>query len=255
MCIVDLVTAEDPQTTTQDFEPWPRPFLRSFREGETKVLSAVYREYAPRIAGLLRHGFSFRSGGQPRRFVGYASAFDFQDALHDTFRRAFEPKARISYDGLRPYGPYIATIARNVVIAGFRAKERLFPAVGAGPESVSETAETPAHLATHTAAAPPQNPEAAAHDASVRRLVTEFLAQLSPEDQALVRLRYSEGAGQQDVAAALGVGRQVIRTREKKIRRALIRYLQARGETQWLPQDATLLLAAAATAQLIKGVA
>lgn len=252
---MDSVTVEAQQTTTQDQEPWPRPFLRSFREGETKVLSVVYRNYAPLVAALLRHGFTFQSKGQPRRFVGYTSPFDFQDALHDTFRKAFEPKARISYDGLRPYGPYITTIARNVVIAGFRAKERLFPAVGAGPESVAETTETPAHLATPTAAAPPQSPEAAAHDASVRRMVAEFLAQLSPEDQELIRLRYSEGAGQHDVAAAMNVGRQVVRTREKKIRSALIRYLQDRGETQWLPQDATLLLAAAATAQLIKGVA
>ena len=101
----------------------------------------------------------------------------------------------------------------------------------------------------------PPTPEAAAHIASVQRMVQEFLDQRSSEDRTLVSLRYVEGASQQEVAAKLGIGRQVVSTRERQIRRALIEFLRQRGETQWIPQDATLLLAAAATAQLLKGVA
>ena len=55
----------------------------------------------------------------------------------------------------------------------------------------------------------------AAHIASVQRMVQEFLDQRSSEDRTLVSLRYVEGASQQEVAAKLGIGRQVVRTREK----------------------------------------
>ncbi|MGB1013782.1 MAG: RNA polymerase sigma factor, partial [Nannocystaceae bacterium] len=99
---------------------WSRGLLKGFRAGEHQALTTVYREHADDIARILRRGFAFNSAGKKLRFVGYHSGFELHDALHETFRRAFEPRARDGYDGIRPYGPYLRTIARNIVLQTFR---------------------------------------------------------------------------------------------------------------------------------------
>lgn len=210
---------------TRDLAPngWPRTLLASFKAGERAALTEVYRAHAEAVALMLRHGFVFESGGQRRRFVGYGSGFELQDALHETFRRAFEPRARDAYDGIRPYGPYVKTIARNLVLRGFRDRERLFPSLDEAPPEVRDV--TPIALE----AAP--SPERAVHDRQVAALVADFLAGLEPQDRALVELRFERGLSQRDAAEALGLGRQRIRTRERNLRRRLLAYLREHGET------------------------
>ena len=41
-----------------------RALLEAFRRGERAALDEVYREYARPLFGLLREGFSFKSGGK-----------------------------------------------------------------------------------------------------------------------------------------------------------------------------------------------
>jgi RNA polymerase sigma-70 factor (ECF subfamily) len=195
--------------------------LEGFRAGERRALTEVYRLHAKDIARMLSRGFSFSTRGQHHRFVGYASAFELQDALHETFRLAFEPRARQGYDGIRPYGPYLRTIARNVVLKSFRAREKLFPSVD--DQAVASTAGV-------TISEAPPSPERHAHDAQVRGLVEEFLQTLPEADRELVRVRFSEGLSQRDAAERLGLGRQRIRTRELKLRKQLLVFLRARGE-------------------------
>ena len=129
---------------------WPWALLRGFREGRTEALSEVYRRHADDVTKQLRHGFAFQAAGRHHRFVGCRSAFELHDALHETFRRAFEPGARERYDGLRPYGPYLRAIARNVVLRGFRAREVQFPEVRedgeATPAALAAVAEDRGHL-------------------------------------------------------------------------------------------------------------
>src|SRR5690606_16400276 len=166
--------------------------------------------HAEQVARLLRHGFGFESGGRRHRFVGFGSGFELQDVLHETFRRAFEPRARAAYDGIRPYGAYVCTIARNPVLRSFRAREVLFPLLvdGRGEPTASSLAaidEGP-------------SPERELHDAEIRELVAGFLATLAPEDRRLIELRFIDGLSQRDAAAALGLGRQRVRTREKQLR-------------------------------------
>ena len=199
---------------------WPVGLLRGFKTGERGALTQVYRMHAEDVGLLLRRGFSFDSGGQRHRFVGYGSGFELQDVLHETFRRAFEPKARASYDGIRPYGGYISTIARNLVLRSFRARERLFPlAEGERPMQ-----------ATLAELDPRPSPERELHDAQVRELVGSFLAELEPRERRLVELRYVEGMSQRDAAVELGLGRQRIRTQEKLLRGKLLTYLREHGE-------------------------
>lgn len=215
-----------PELPTQagDLAPngWTRELLRGFKAGEREALTEVYRRHAEEVASLLRHGFGFEAGGRRHRFVGFGSGFELQDALHETFRRAFEPRARVAYDGIRPYGAYVTTIARNLVLRSFRAREISFPLDG----------EVGSQMATATVAAVDEgpSPEREVHDAEVRELVTGFLATLDADDRRLIELRFVEGLSQRDAAEALRLGRQRIRTREKQLRTKLLVYLRERGE-------------------------
>jgi RNA polymerase sigma-70 factor (ECF subfamily) len=175
--------------------------------------------HAEDVALLLRHGFGFESGGRRHRFIGYGSGFELQDVLHETFRRAFEPGARAAYDGIRPYGPYVATIARNLVLRSFRAREILFPLDG--------EPQTEGLLAAVDVG---PSPERQVHDSQVRELVAAFLATLEPDERRLIDVRYVQGLSQRDAAEQLELGRQRLRTAEKALRRKLLAYLREHGE-------------------------
>jgi RNA polymerase sigma-70 factor (ECF subfamily) len=205
---------------------WPQELLTGFRQGSREALTRVYQRHCREIAALLQHGFSFSAGDRNHRFAGYNSAFDMQDALHETFRKAFEPRAREAYDGIRPYGPYLRTIARNVVLTRLRARELLLPGVDLpdGPLQ-GDAALSPAH------AEPPPSPERAMHQAQTRELVADFLSTLSAQDRELVDCRFVRGHSQRDAARELRIGRQRLRTHERRIKRALLNYLRSRGES------------------------
>lgn len=194
--------------------------MRGFKAGERAALTEVYQRHAEEVALLLRHGFSFEAGGHRHRFVGFGSGFELQDVLHETFRRAFEPRARVAYDGIRPYGAYVCTIARNLVLRSYRAREVLFPLVDGEPASAPSI--TPIDDGP--------SPERSLHDAEVRELVAGFLATLAPDERRLLELRFVEGLSQRDAADALGLGRQRVRTREQRLRAKLLAYLRERGE-------------------------
>src|SRR5688572_23850729 len=92
-----------------------RELLARFRAGERPALEETYRHYAPIVATFLSRGFTFKSGDQTLRFAGYAEPFDLDNALAETFVRAFRESARLGYDGINPYKNYLLTIARNLV--------------------------------------------------------------------------------------------------------------------------------------------
>ena len=78
-----------------------------FREDHCDALTFVYRTYVAEIVKTLREGLSFDAQGTIHHFIRYSSAFELQDTLHETFRPAFEPRARSAHHGLRPYDPYL----------------------------------------------------------------------------------------------------------------------------------------------------
>ncbi len=211
------------EAVTSDRAPngWPKARLEGFRAGEEAALAWVYREHIGALAAFLRRGFSFDSRGRAMRFSGFDSRFELHDALQETFRRAFESRARRSYDGLRPYGPWLSTIARNVVLREFRRRERLFVELDGAALEAGAEGEPAA-----------ENPERALDRERVRKLVREFLETLAPEERGLLELRFVEGVAQREAAERLGLGRQRLRTREAKLRERLIRFLGARGESQ-----------------------
>lgn len=200
---------------------WSWATLRGFRAGEAAAMTAVYRMHVHDVARLLRHGFTFESAGRAHRFVGYGSAFELQDALHETFRRAFEPGARGAYDGIRPYGPYLRTIARNVVLKAFRDARELFPIADA---------DVPTGDAIVLADADAPSAETVTLRAELGDIVRSFLATLRAADRELLQARFVEGLSQRDAADRLGLGRQQVRGREAKLRAALLAHLRAHDE-------------------------
>ena len=218
-----------PPTTQTSPDGWPRPLLDAFRAGRREALTEVYQLHAPDLARLLRLGFTFEAGGRAHRFVGYAGAFELQDALQETFRRAFEEGARLRYDGLRPYGPYLFAISRNVVLRTFRAREVLFPTTG---EMALVSAEPDGR----------SSPENALHREQVRRLVSRFLETLGADDRRLLSLRFIDGVAQRDAAEQLGIGRQRLRSREDKLRERLVIHLRAHGASAGPAADLALIV-------------
>src|SRR5258706_11892085 len=85
--------------------------LDAFYRGDGPALEDVYWGYVDLVEGIARHGFLVLRSGQR---VHGAGRDEIADLVQETFARAFGDRARRAYDGQRPYGPYLATIARNL---------------------------------------------------------------------------------------------------------------------------------------------
>src|SRR5262245_1007229 len=100
-----------------------RELLARFRAGDRRALEETYRHYAKAVATFLSRGFVFSASGRSLRFVGYSNSFDVDNALSETFLRAFQESARLGYDGIHPYKTYLLSIARNFVIDELRRQK------------------------------------------------------------------------------------------------------------------------------------
>lgn len=180
-------------------------------------MAAVFDQYSEPLARYLFAGFTFRSQGGLRRFDGLRQRHELHDLVAETFRRAFEPRARLAYDGLKPYDLYLFTIARNLVIDRLRSRS--------GGKIVQQS---------DTDAAPPPDeagvsPEQAYQDEELSRLMRTFLETLSPDERRFVGLRYRDGLSQLEVAGKMNRTRRWVRTREVKLRQRLVKHLRSTG--------------------------
>jgi len=201
--------------------PWlseDRVRLEAFRRGERATLAEVYRVYAPGLGVTLGHGFTFQSGGERYRFAGFRAPFDLDDALQETFLRAFAQRPRLAYDGIRPFRTYLAAIARNLVIDRFRQEQRtkrLCERLAPGDESVTDE--------------PPTSPETGLVESQLRGIVARFKQTCSAVDRELIELRFEQSVPRARVSELTGLSAMQIRTRERKIRRALWAHLVDQG--------------------------
>jgi RNA polymerase sigma-70 factor (ECF subfamily) len=175
--------------------------LEAFRRGDRDALETVYWAYVDRVASVAR------------RFVAPNEAADL---VQDVFLRAFEEKNRRAYDGLRDYGPYLGTIARNLLVD--RARRM-------GRELLAEdgTFEELADLPANENDAPPWA------DTETMNVVERYIAALSPELRDLHEARYVKGLPQRAAAVSLGISRQQLRTREAQLRDGLRDALEKSG--------------------------
>ena len=70
-------------------------------------MGQVYRAYLPLVRTICAHGVG--------NFRGFFDPVEREDAQQQIFAAAFEERARLSYDGLKPYSAFLRGIARNVV--------------------------------------------------------------------------------------------------------------------------------------------
>lgn len=207
-----------------------RALLDAYRRGETEALERVYRAYAPEVAKLLRHGFSFESGGRSCRFRGVRSEFDLEDRLHDVFARAFGERARLSYDGLTPYLAYIRTIAKNLIIDDFRKKERVLVEYSVDlPEPDEREAVAGATEPLLGRVDATGRPEHDRSQAEVVELVNRFKQGLKDRERQVYELRFEQELEHHQISQATGLSASKIKTSEERIRTRFFRFMHERG--------------------------
>ena len=234
-----------------------RELLDGYRAGDSRALETIYHHYAPDIEELLRRGFGFRSGEQRLRFVGYRSEFELQEAVQETFIRAFSESARDNYDGLKPFGGYLTGIARNLVIDAFRKKQReleLF--VPEGRRGRTLDAADPGELETAPVGDWTRqrvSPEREVMRSQLRRLLAEFLDGQDALTRDVIARHYGDGLSQQETADALGLDRNDVRKILRQLRLSLLRFMKSRGQISALdPAEAIGMLALLTTPPFAK---
>jgi RNA polymerase sigma-70 factor (ECF subfamily) len=189
-----------------------RATLEDFRRGDPKVLTQVYNAFMPTVARLARFGFGFR---------GYAMDYEQLDLIQETFVRAFSEPARIAYNGISPYEAYLVGIAKNIVIDQFRRRAARIRAFDFGPTNQVDEGQTSASA-----------PEAQLDLVRLHRVVNAFVENLPRLEQRFVNLRFVDGQSQEQVAKSMKLGRNRVRTLERRFRQALYRELRSKGWTR-----------------------
>jgi RNA polymerase sigma factor (sigma-70 family) len=212
-----------------------RELLRRFKAGERRALEEVYRHYAPAVAAFLQSGFTFTSRDRTMRFVGYRQPFDLDNALQETFARAFKESARLGYDGLHPYKGYLLAIARNLVLDEFRNRE-----VAMSPflETRAGSSEAPPIADGDLPPPSPSHGEVTSGHASAEheflrnelgQLYADFVARLEERDRIFFIARFEEQRTQVEAGEKAGLSHMQARTLEKKLRQRFLEFMHARG--------------------------
>ena len=191
-----------------------RELLDRFRRGERTALAAVFEFYVDEVATLARRGFTIESSGHV--YVRGASRDGEFELVQETFAKAFAEKARLAYDGLSPYRPYLLRITKNLMIDRFRADQKDARTIGVDIgdlDALQPAAEEPPDL----------------HWQKLAAATAEYVATLAPEQRELVRLRFEESMSQERVAEALGWTRRKVRTFETEVQKGLRSWLKQRG--------------------------
>jgi RNA polymerase sigma factor (sigma-70 family) len=186
-----------------------RALLDAFRGGERRALEKVYRAYVKDVVAIVRYGFTV----QDKRVFGESDPQAQLDIAQDVFVRAFSDSGRKGYDGLRPYGPYIRRITRNLMIDRARIAGREVPV------DDDETFVRPG---------PAPDAEESLHFARLSRETRAFLATQDDELATFVKLRFEQELSQAEVAERMRATRRRVRTLEQRALDGLGKWLADR---------------------------
>jgi RNA polymerase sigma-70 factor (ECF subfamily) len=189
--------------------------LERFRRGEKAALDEVYRAYVDAVVRVVSRVLQ-RQGGAGA-WGWRAVAADLPDLVQEVFARAFDPATRQRFDGVRPYGPFIARIAHNVTVDYLRRMGRLVAAEG--DERFDQVTTAVPLAATDDGVADPETME----------VVNRYLDRLTPDLRQIHDALYVRGMSQREAADALGLGRQSVRTLEARLREGLRHELERAG--------------------------
>jgi RNA polymerase sigma factor (sigma-70 family) len=211
-----------------------RELLERFRQGERQALEEVYRHYVADVANFLQRGFTFNSRDRHFRFMGYTQPFDLDNALQETFTRAFKQTARIGYDGLNSYRNYLFAIARNLVIDEFRNRE-----VAMSPFIEAERGGDSPMVHDGEEAAPAQSLSSeGSHGTSAEqdflkqelsKLYASFVERLDEKERMFFRARFEEQKTQVEAGEVCGLSHMQSRTLEKKLRERFLKHMHTNG--------------------------
>jgi RNA polymerase sigma factor (sigma-70 family) len=179
--------------------------VQGFRDGRRDVLADVYRRHVDEVERVVAQGLLRRGARRRNRGV---TPVEVPDLVQEVFARAFRDSARRSFDSRRRYSPFLATIARNLVIDWMR-RRRVELAL---PEDIADPRMGEAEV--------PWTDEALLH------IVEGYVATLPERLGRVFEQRYVLGRSQTAAATALGITRQRLRTRENKLRAGLSRALR-----------------------------
>jgi RNA polymerase sigma factor (sigma-70 family) len=209
-----------------------RDLLDRFRAGHRDALAAVYEHYVDDVARLVRLGFTVTTVEGPLRVAGAADVDTEHEVLQETFVKAFAPAARLGFDGLRPYRPFLVRIAQNVMIDRLRRRRR-------DPDRPPAEIDDALGRAVEIEA----DPGDSLHWRQLSSHAAAFIAGLDDEARRFVALRFEDDLSQEEVAARMGVSRRRVRTLEDRVCRGLERALRERD--LWPGEPAPAVAAAA----------
>jgi RNA polymerase sigma factor (sigma-70 family) len=189
-----------------------RELLAAFRAGNAELLARIYHALVDDVFRVAALGFVTANGTiRPERDPDEQRAI-----VQEVFVRAFSERARVAYDGLRPYRPYLLTIAKNLMVD--RARTR-------STES-SRATEIDVDAIISTDAAITGDVEETIEQQELRAAAAAYVETLDETSRGFVRLRFDQDLSQADVAEALGVTRRRVRTLEARVMTGLRRYLK-----------------------------
>jgi RNA polymerase sigma factor (sigma-70 family) len=198
-----------------------RDLLAAFRSGERSALAEVYRFYVDDVYRLAQFGFRTQGGLRAHSLVREADRLDF---TQDVFVRAFGESARLSYDGLRPYRPFLLQVARNLRIDQLRQASRE-PSAG----SLDPSVDIDALIESGSPWPTPDSNDADLHWQQMVRETSSALGGFEAEVRDLARLRFVDELSQAEVATRLGVTRRRVRTLEGRLLAGIRRHLARLG--------------------------
>lgn len=216
-----------------------KKLLAAFKKGDRGALDTVYRHYAPGVTSFLRKGFTFRSGAGHFYFKGIQDPSELKSSVQEVFRRAFEAKALISYNGINSFTNWVLAIGRNMVINRFRNREISFSNYISPADDRSHLTfmddEVTEEYSGILYGQPLRPQDQLFENAELKELVDDFMAQLTEQDRKLLIFRFAEGKGQEETATLLGSTRMKVRTAESKLRNRLRAFLRSSGYIDNLP--------------------
>ena len=196
------------------------PFLREhpellaqFRAGVMAAFDAVYHAYKAMLDRLLRVAFKIKDPNTRA------------DILHDTFIRVWKPEARLAYDGVSDFGPYLSVIARNLYFDSRRRTKRevLLRNRRSAPDEDPLTKLLEAEGVV--------DPEAEHGWLEPRALdiAREYVASLTEPLRSVHTARYVECLSVRAAADHLGLSVKKLRILEDHLRSELLTRLEAAG--------------------------
>lgn len=173
--------------------------LDAFRRGDRSALGKVFLAHCDDVARQVR--------------AARVPEHEVESLVQDVFVKAFSPSARQSYDGLRPYGAWLNTITRNLVIDRARRERRV-------------DLRAPDDMPVITA---DDDPRAAQEGRELEAVVDGWRRGLDDDDARLFAVRFEEARSLGQAAAALGWSEIRVRKRDTALRAGLLGALRAAG--------------------------